>query len=169
MSVDRAVTLLRVAALVLTTLVLQHALFDELRVFDASGDLLVLLVVAAGLTSGPDRGALAGFLIGIAADLVVVSPFGLTVLTYTLIGWAVGSVRMVAVDPGAVHASITAALAGLASVLLFVAVGVIAGQDQYFDRHALTVATVVAGWAFVLGPSAYRLFRWAAAGPAGAR
>jgi len=72
-------------------------------------------VVAAGLTSGPDRGALAGFAIGVVADLVVVSPFGLTALAYTVVGWAVGSLRMVAVDPGGVHASITSALGGLAS------------------------------------------------------
>ncbi|MCP5030141.1 MAG: rod shape-determining protein MreD [Actinomycetia bacterium] len=153
----------------LITLLLQHALFDELRLFDASGDLLVLLVVAAALTSGPDRGALAGFTIGLVADLVVVSPFGLTVLTYTIVGWLVGSLRMVAVDPRGVHTSITSALAGAASVLLFVGLGVIAGQDQFLERQALTVAAVVAVWALVLGPFAYRLFNWAVADPSTAR
>ncbi|MCP3855883.1 MAG: hypothetical protein GY745_15690 [Actinomycetia bacterium] len=169
MSGERSLRLLRISALVIAVLVFQHALFDELRLFDASGDLLVLLVVAAGLTSGPDRGAVAGFAIGLVADLVVVSPFGLWVLTYTIVGWAVGTLRMVAVDPSGVHTSITSALAGVASVLLFVGLGVIVGQDQYLDRAALVVAAVVAGWGLILGPWAYRLFNWAATTGSSAR
>ena len=50
-------------------------------VFGAHGDLLLLVPIAAGLTVGPERGAIAGFVAGLAVDLLVTTPFGLTALT----------------------------------------------------------------------------------------
>jgi rod shape-determining protein MreD len=71
-------------------LVAQIAIVADLRVAGAVGDLLLLVTVAAALTGGPDRGASYGFVTGLAFDLVVDSPFGLSALTYAVVGYGLG-------------------------------------------------------------------------------
>ena len=58
----------------------------------AIGDLVLVVVVAAGITGGADRGATYGFVAGLLFDLLVDTPFGLTALTYALVGYGVGVV-----------------------------------------------------------------------------
>ena len=42
---------------IIAALVLQDTLFADLRVFDVSAELMMLLPVCAGVLAGPDRGA----------------------------------------------------------------------------------------------------------------
>lgn len=72
---------------------LQVALVDQVVVAGVHADVMVLLAVAAGLSSGPQRGAVAGFVLGLFADLVVPTPYGLSSLTFVLVGFAAGLVR----------------------------------------------------------------------------
>ena len=81
---------LRAALVVLAALLLQVSLAADLRVAGAIGDLVLVVVVAAALTGGADRGATYGFAAGLLFDLVVDAPFGLTPLTYALVGYGVG-------------------------------------------------------------------------------
>src|SRR4029450_9677936 len=85
-------TPLRGALVVVVALVAQIAIVADLRVVGAVGDLMLLVTVAAALTGGPDRGATYGFVCGLAFDLVLDSPFGLSALTYAVVGYGVGVV-----------------------------------------------------------------------------
>ena len=76
--------------MVVLAIVLQVSFVSDLRLFGAMGDLVLVVVVAAGITGGADRGATYGFAAGLAFDLLVDSPFGLTALTYALVGYGVG-------------------------------------------------------------------------------
>ena len=88
----RRLTPLRGALVLVVALVAQIAIVADLQVVGAVGDLMLVVTVAAALTGGPDRGATYGFFAGLIFDLVVDSPFGLSALTYAVVGYGVGLV-----------------------------------------------------------------------------
>lgn len=89
---------------VLTALsILQAAVFDQ---FWLGGrvriDLLLLVVVSAGATSGSRDAALLGFVTGLMVDLLRFGPFGLHALIFCLAAWVLANngARMLQVGPG---------------------------------------------------------------------
>lgn len=153
-------TTLRAGAVLLAALVVQASLVAELEVFGAHGELLLLVPIVAGLTAGPERGAVAGFAAGIAIDLLVLTPFGLTALTYCLVGYGVG-----ALQAGVLRASwwlpLAAALLGsvVGSVLFAVAVSVV-GEANALDGDLVRIVLAVTAWNVVLVFPALRLAAW---------
>ena len=83
----------RLGLVVVLLLTLQTTWMADLRPFGTPGDLLLLLTVAAGMASGPVRGATVGFVAGLAMDLVLLTPFGLSSLAYLAVGYAVGTIH----------------------------------------------------------------------------
>lgn len=81
----------RLALVLVVALTLQTTWMADFRPFGVPGDLLLLVAIAAGLAAGPTRGAIIGFTAGIAMDLVQLTPFGLSALTYLAVGYVVGS------------------------------------------------------------------------------
>ena len=101
-----------------------------LRFGGAHPDLLWLLPITAALLDGPETGAIVGFWAGLAFDLVLPTPFGLSALVGCLLGFAVGSLTA-AVDPRATWLKPVAAVAGsVAADMLFAVLGAIMGQQQ---------------------------------------
>ena len=84
---DAAVRAFRAGLVLLTAVVLQAAVVSRLDVFGAHADLLVLVPIAVALVDGPERGAMAGFVAGLAVDLLSTTPFGLTALAYSVVGF----------------------------------------------------------------------------------
>lgn len=80
------------AALLLTALVIQVSLLSWLPLPGATPDLVLVTLVTLALTWGPEHGALAGFLIGLALDLTppVDHPAGQWALVLTLVGYGAG-------------------------------------------------------------------------------
>ena len=81
----------RAGLVLLTAIVLQAAVVSRLDIFGAHADLLVLVPIAVALVDGPERGAMAGFVAGLAVDLLSTTPFGLTALAYSVVGFVVGT------------------------------------------------------------------------------
>ncbi len=71
-------------------LIVQEALFPQIRLFGSFPDIFPALVVCVAIYSGPEHGAITGFLIGLAADIFLTSPFGVSALVYTLVGYLIG-------------------------------------------------------------------------------
>jgi len=70
---------------------LLHIIFSRyLSIFHASPDILLLLVVANGFLLGPLTGETLGFVLGLLADALGVSLFGLQTLLFVLAGYAAG-------------------------------------------------------------------------------
>ena len=164
---------LKAALVLLTALVLQAAVVSRLDVFGAHGDLLVLVPVTAALTVGPERGAVAGFAAGLAVDLLVTTPFGLTALSYCLVGYGIG-----AFQDGVLRASwflpVAAAVAGGALGTTFWALAAtVVGEEGLLGAELGRIVLAVALVAAVLVLPALRVARWVEAdldGPlAGAR
>jgi rod shape-determining protein MreD len=88
----RRFAIVRYAALLLAALVLQVGALADVRIWGATGDLLLVLTLAVALQEGPDSGATWGFAAGVAYDLMLDTPFGLSALTYAVFGYLVGMV-----------------------------------------------------------------------------
>ncbi len=151
---------LKAGLVLLSALVLQSAVVSRLELFGAHGDLLILVPITAGLTVGPERGAMAGFAAGIAVDLLVTTPFGLTALTFCLVGYGVG-----AVQAGVLTATwwlpMLAAVAGAAFGTVFWAVSAtVVGEEGLLDGDLARIALAVAVVAVALVVPALRLARW---------
>ena len=71
-----------------------------LRIDGVHPDIVWLLPITAALLDGPETGAIVGFWSGLAFDLVLPTPFGLSALVGMLLGYAVGSLTTAA-DPRA--------------------------------------------------------------------
>lgn len=151
---------LRAGLVLLGALVLQASFVAEIDLFGAHGQVLLLVPIVAGVTGGADRGAVAGFVAGLALDLLVQTPFGLSALTYSLVGYGVG-----ALQTGVLRASwwlpILSAVAGSAfgTVLFAVAVTVI-GEVSALDADLLRIVLAVIVWNALLIVPAIRIGRW---------
>ncbi len=150
----------RAGLVLVMALTLQAAFVAEMEVFGAHGEVLLLVPIVAGLTAGPERGATAGFAAGIAVDLLVQTPFGLTALTYCLIGYAVG-----AFQSGVLRASwwlpLLAAVAGSAvGTVLFALTVTVVGDVNAVNGDLPRIVLAVVAWNVVLIGPALRVARW---------
>lgn len=156
---------LKAFLVLLTALVVQASVVSRLGIFGAHADLLILVPIAAGLTAGPERGAMAGFAAGIAVDLLVTTPFGLTALAYCMVGYGVG-----AFQSGVLRSSaglpILAAIAGAAFGVAFWALAAtVVGQEGLLNGHLLRIVAAVTVVAAVFVLPAVRLARWVEGDP----
>ena len=153
----------RLPPVLLVAVVVHTAVSPNVRVLGVAVDVLLLLAIASGIAGGPERGAAVGFACGLLADCFLQTPFGLSALTYALVGYGVGVFQT-----GVLHASwwipaVTAAGATVVAVVGFVGLGLVVGQDQLLSSRILQVASVLAVLHAVLAPPAVRLMRWAVA------
>jgi rod shape-determining protein MreD len=157
-------SMVRVAFVIFVLLMVQSIFMVSLRVGGAHPDLVWLLPITAALLDGPETGAIVGFWAGLAFDLVLPTPFGLSALVGCLLGYATGSLTA-AVDPRAAWLKPVAALIGsVAADMLFAVLGAVFGQQQMVQVDFLAVFAVVAVSSVVLVLPVNRLMRWALAG-----
>lgn len=162
-------TPVRVAAVLLSALVLQASLLADVRFFDVSIDLMLVIAIAAGLTGGSDRGAVIGFIAGLCMDLLLDTPYGLSALAYSLTGYIVGSLRETA-DHAAWWFPIPVALgAGVLGLGIYVVGGDLAGDELSSVPNLWRIVAVVAAACAVLILPTNRLLRWCYDGPSDAR
>jgi rod shape-determining protein MreD len=84
---------LRLAALVLVTVVIQETAISQISIFGVSADLSPLVVMSVGLLAGSLPGAIMGFVTGLLVDTVLVQTLGVTSLLYIAIGYWSGRLR----------------------------------------------------------------------------
>lgn len=151
---------LRAGLVLLTAIVLQAAVVSQLHVFGAHADLLVLVPIAVALVDGPERGAMAGFVAGLAVDLLVTTPFGLTALVYSMVGFVVGSFQHGVLRASVVLPLASAVLGAALGVALWALTATVVGQEGLLEQQLLVIAAVVAVSAGLLVMPAVRVARW---------
>lgn len=150
----------RASCVVVAAVLLQVTLVSDLRIAGAMGDVVLVVVVAAGLTGGADRGVAYGFAAGLLYDLLVASPFGLTALTYAVVGYLVGVAATARGQSGGWWAVGAAAVVAVLQAALFTALGNLVGVDYPFgDLPAVCLS--VAALAAVLVLPVERALWWA--------
>jgi rod shape-determining protein MreD len=150
----------RMAGALLLALVLHLTLLAQLGVAEVHADALLLFAVAAGLTAGPERGAIAGFAAGLLADLFLQSPFGLSALCYSLVGFAVGTLQTGILRSAWWIPVLTAFGASGLGTGLYALLGATVGETQMVGLRLPFVAAVVGFMNAALAPAAMRLVGW---------
>jgi rod shape-determining protein MreD len=154
-------TPLRYTLLVVTAVVLQRGLFSQLRIFDAVPDVLLILAAAAGIAGGWERGALIGFFAGLAMDLMLPTPMGLSALSYLVAGAVVGRLRSADVRSARWRVMALTALGCAIGIVVFALVGAVLGRADFVGLQLVPVLLVTGVAGALLGPWAVRLCRWA--------
>jgi rod shape-determining protein MreD len=136
---------LRVAVVVLVTVVLQEGVLNGIVIGGAHPDAFIVLAVAAGLTAGAQRGAVIAFAVGLVADLFVLTPYGVSALVYVLIAFVVGSsASLLSGRPPRSFQLMMGLAGGIVGTLLFAIIDALLGQPRLPD-HEVAVASAVVG------------------------
>ena len=152
----------RLALLIVAVVVLQTTVFSTgLRVFGVMPDLGLLLTVAVAFSLGPERGAVFGFVTGLAVDLFLSTPLGLSALSFALVGYATGIVQGGLLRPSRWEAPMMGALGGLAGGVLFVVIGALAGREELLSLTSVRVIIIAAVYDALLACAVFPIARWA--------
>lgn len=150
----------RLVPVAIGLLALQTTLFVDVQPFGVVLQILTAFAAAGGVAGGPERGVLAGFLLGLVYDLGTGAPLASSSLTMGLAGLVAGSVSYLNVQ---VHWWLAAAFVAVGTAVGEVAVPVvryIIGQNDVFTTRLYVIVPVVAVAAAVLSPVFVPLSRW---------
>ncbi len=157
-------SIVRIAFVVFVVLMVQSTALNALRIGGVHPDVLWLLPITAALLDGPETGAMVGFWAGLAFDLVLPTPFGLSALVGCVLGYSTGYATA-AVDRRAVWLRPTAALIGAVGAdMLFAVLGAILGQQDMVRVNFAALVGVVGISSVILVLPVNRLMRWSLTG-----
>jgi len=154
----------RVPLVTVVALAVQLSLFTDMRPFDAIADVMLLLVLASGMVAGPRDGALCGFFIGFVYDLMLRTPFGLSALSYALIGYAAGYLQAVVSSAPWWIGMLIMGAASAVSVFVYATIGTVFGLRDAVNLHLVTVMLVVGAVNMLLAIPGLWVQRWALLG-----
>lgn len=141
-------------------LALQRTLFADLRPAGISLQVMLTLSAAAGAAGGPQKGALAGFVLGVLYDLSVGTPLGSSSISMGLGGFVAGYVTTITVRPPWWLAGLFTALGAAVGEAAVPVIRSFIGEDHVFVPHDAVVVGVVAAGALVLSPALVPVGRW---------
>lgn len=150
----------RLVPVAIVLLALQTTLFVDVQPFGVVLQVLTAFAAAAGVAGGPERGMLAGFLLGLMFDLGTGAPLASSSLTMGLAGLVAGSVALLNVEIRWWLAAAFVAIGSAIGELAVPAVRYIIGQDEVFSDRLYVVVPVVAVGAAVLSPLFVPVGRW---------
>lgn len=154
-------SLIRWVLIVSVATVLQIGLATQVRVAGVHPDLLLLVSICAGITSGPGTGAGVGFACGLVLDLFVPGRFGVTALAYLLAGYGSGLAGDAVARPTRAISVGLVAAASAAGVLLYAAIGQLLGQRSLSDPRLGAIVGIVTAFNAVLALPVLAVCRWA--------
>ena len=143
--------LLVAAVGVLLALALQAAVLARLPLPGGPPDLLLVVVVAVGLVAGPPPGMLAGFAVGLLADLSADHELGRLALAYVVVGFLAGQLED-HVDESLALPVVTVAVAAVVAVLVFAVGGLLLGDPRITGRGVLASLAGTVAYSCALTP-----------------
>ena len=155
---------LLLSAVILTALILQTTVFSEVNLLGAKPELMYLLTICFAVLEGPSSGAITGFAGGMAQDFLLDSPKGITALTLTLLGYAIGMARQYIVSPSPVLPVLLVAGGTFTGVVFYGIVSFLLGQLSVGWLYLFRVALLSAVYNAILTPLVFPLLRRAAEG-----
>ncbi len=130
--------------LLVLLVVLQTSVFPHLRIAGVVPELGLVAAVAISVHYGPEIGASFGFVAGLASDLFLQTPLGLSALAFALTAYVAGVLQNRLMRPAWWVAPVLAAAAGVLAGLFFVGIGALVGQDQLFVLHSIRTILLAA-------------------------
>ena len=150
----------RVALVGLVVMVLQVCLVSPISLFGVRGNIVLLFAIAAALETDAQRGAIAGFSMGLAFDLLLDTPVGLSALSLALVGYAAGSAKDLVLRSSRIINLGLVAVASAGGTLLYAAMAAVLGVTIDWGDLPAIVAVIAAVNALLSTPMRWAL-RWA--------
>lgn len=117
----------RLALVILIALVVQVVVISPISVAGGRGNIILLVAIAAALETDAERGAITGFAAGLAFDMLLDTPMGLSSLTGALVGWLVGVAKDSVLRDVAILQLGLVAVASALGTLLYAGLAVVFG------------------------------------------
>jgi rod shape-determining protein MreD len=153
---------IRLGFVILGAVVLQTTLFTHLRIFGVAPDVGLVAVLAVAYEEGADTGAVFGFLTGLAIDMFLTTPAGLSALSYAVTGYIVGIIQSGMLRETQRIAPILGGIGGFFGGLVFVTVGGVVGQSGFLSFHSLRTIAIAALYDVLIAPIVFPVARRAA-------
>lgn len=150
----------RLSVFAFLLLAVQTTICTDMKPLGETVDLMLLASVASGVVGGSQLGALAGFILGIAFDLVLVTPFGISALVYGLVGFAAGYTQSLTFQPTWYLQSGLVAVGSSVGVFGLAVVQQIVGPRGPLSSSLVQTAIVVGIANGILSPLAVPVQRW---------
>ena len=144
--------LLRLVFAGLVLVGVQNAVCSRHPVAGVRVQLLLAMTAAAGAGSGAERGAMAGFVLGMMSDLSSGQLLGVTALSYGLGGLAAGYLRVLTPVPRWWMIAGFTALGAVVGEAAQPVLMLFAGQEGWLRLRVLLVVVVVTVAAVILAP-----------------
>jgi rod shape-determining protein MreD len=148
-----------IAAVIVTALLLESTVFADLRLLGVRPELLYLVTILVALLEGPNEGAVTGFASGLTVDFLLNQPKGITALTLTLVGYAVGMARQFIVSPSPLLPTMVVGAGTAIGLAFYEIVSFLLGNFHASATYGVKVALLAAVYNMVLTPIAYPLLR----------
>lgn len=141
-------------------LAVQTAVFTEVRPLGVVPQVLLAFAAAAGVAGGPERGMLAGFVVGLMFDLSTGAPLGSSAITMGVAGMVAGTISFLNVEPRWWLAAIFVALGSATGEAAVPMLRYLIGQERVLSGDSFLVVPVVAAAAALVSPLFVPLGRW---------
>lgn len=152
----------RLIPVAVVLLAIQRTVCADYRPAGVAVQVVLALAAGAGAGAGSERGAFAGFALGMMYDLGVGTPLGLTALAYGLAGLTAGYVLSITPDPQWWLAGIFVAIGSAVGEGAIPLVKFLTGQEGWLNDRLIMVIPVVTVAAALLSPLFVPLGRWCA-------
>ena len=150
----------RLALVGVMLVALQQTLFVDLRPAAVTIQIVLALAAAAGAAGGPQKGALAGFVLGLMYDLRAGTPLGSSSLSMGVGGFVAGYSLSITVDPQWWLAMIFTGVGAAVGETMVPVVRSFIGEEGHFTPRLFTVVPVVSAAAMILSPIFVPVGRW---------
>ena len=137
-------------AVVGIAIILQTTLFDQLALFGAYPDVVLLVVILCGRYLDPSLTLLLGFTAGFSLDLLGTSPIGLLALVLTLVAYTVTR-SAEWVDANAITSIFSTLLFSLVGVVLLALIGTLFNQNTTAGEATLRTILLLPVYNTILG------------------
>ena len=135
---------LRLVLVGLVALTIQTTFCASHRISDVTPNVMLALAICSGIVAGPEAGALAGFFFGLAYDLTLATPLGLSALTFAVSAFVVAIVKDSITVDQAWWLTLLLGFAGSAGAILAYAVaGTMVGEHGWIHRSLIRQSIVV--------------------------
>ena len=152
--------LVRLLPVGLVALSLQRVVFANHPIHDVQIQLVLALVAAAGAGGGMDRGAIAGFVLGILSDASGGTPLGVLALAYGMGGMTAGYLHRFTTDPQWWLAALFATMGAGVGEISIPVVKALTGERGWINTDLLVTVPLVAVSAGLLCPALMPVGRW---------
>lgn len=146
-------------AVILSALLLQTTVFADVLLLGAKPELLYLVTIAFAFLDGPTSGAISGFAAGMTEDFFLDQPKGITALTLTLLGYAIGMLRQYVVSPSPLFPVFLVAGGTFGGILFYGIVSFLLGQLDVSVLYLIRVAALSALYNAMLTPLLFPVLR----------